>query len=213
MPSPPRAQRAARITALGCEYLPLARIVDERAMVNAIVGLLATGGSTNHTIHLVAMARAAGLALTWDDFSDLSDVVPLLARIYPSGGADVNHFHAAGGMGFLVRELLAAGLLHGDTTTVVGQGLAAYTEEPWLSDGGLAWRPAPATSGDLAVLRPVKDPFSADGGLKLLRGNLGRAVIKTSAVNAEHRIVEAPALVFDAIERLAGAAAALRASR
>jgi phosphogluconate dehydratase len=199
------AQRAARITALGDAYRPLARVVDEPAVVNAIVGLLATGGSTNHTIHLVAMARAAGIALTWDDFSDLSDVVPLLARIYPSGSADVNHFHAAGGMGFLVRELLGAGLLHGDTTTVMGDGLAAYTEEPWLADGFLAWRPAPAVSGDREVLRPVDDPFSADGGLKLLRGNLGRAVIKTSAVSPEHRVVEAPALVFDDQEHVMAA--------
>ena len=144
-----------------------------------------------------AQTRAAGLAITWDDFSDLSDVVPLLARIYPNGGADVNHFHAAGGMGFLVPELLTAGLLHADVTTVMGQGLAAYTEEPWLSEGGLAWRPAPRLSEDLDVLRPVSQPFSADGGLKLLRGNLGRAVIKTSAVAAAHRVVEAPALVFD----------------
>jgi phosphogluconate dehydratase len=191
-------QRAARITALGKEYIPLARVIDERAVVNAIVGLLATGGSTNHTLHLVAIARAAGIVIDWNDFSELSDVVPLLARIYPNGGADVNHFHAAGGMGFLVRELLQAGLMHPDVQTVAGQGLDAYTQEPWLSPEGLAWRPAPTTSGDTSVLRPASDPFSKDGGLKLLRGNLGRSVIKTSAVKDEHRVVEAPARVFDA---------------
>jgi phosphogluconate dehydratase len=190
-------QRAARITALGGEYLPLADIVDERAIVNAIVGLLATGGSTNHTLHLVAIANAAGIRIHWDDFSDLSEVVPLLARIYPNGSADVNHFHAAGGMGFLVRELLDAGLMHADVTTINGPGLAAYTREPYLSPNGLAWRDAPAVSGDISILRPANDPFSADGGLKLVSGNLGRAVIKVSAVKPEHRVVEAPARVFD----------------
>jgi phosphogluconate dehydratase len=190
-------QRAARITALGREHLPLAEVVDERCIVNAIVGLLATGGSTNHTLHLVAIAQAAGISIDWDDFSDLSDVVPLLARIYPNGAADVNYFHAMGGMGFLVRELLDAGLMHGDTLTINGRGLAAYTQEPWLSPTGLAWRDAPAVSGDTSVLRPMSDPFSADGGLKLVRGNLGRAVIKVSAVRSECRIVEAPARVFD----------------
>ena len=191
------ARRAARITALGKEYIPLARVVDERAIVNAIVGLLATGGSTNHTLHLVAIARAAGILIDWDDFSELSDVVPLLARIYPNGSADVNHFHAAGGMGFLVRELLKAGLMHSDVQTIAGLGLEAYTQEPWLSPEGLAWREAPAKSADTGVLRPADDPFSADGGLKLLRGNLGRSVIKVSAVSSEHRVVEAPARVFD----------------
>jgi phosphogluconate dehydratase len=190
------ARRAARITALGSEYLPLARTIDERAIVNAIVGLHATGGSTNHTMHVVAMAAAAGIIVNWDDFSDLSDIVPLLARIYPNGPADVNHFHAAGGMGFLIRELLSVGLLHADTTTVVGRGLEAYTEEPWMSPDGLAWRPAPPQSGDESVLRPIGNPFGADGGLKVLKGNLGRAVIKTSAVQPQHRVVEAPALVF-----------------
>jgi phosphogluconate dehydratase len=190
--------RAARITALGKEYIPIARVVDERAVVNAIVGLLATGGSTNHTLHLVAIARAAGIVIDWDDFSELSEVVPLIARIYPNGGADVNHFHAAGGMGFLVRELLNAGLMHPDVQTVAGLGLDAYTQEPWLSPEGIAWRPAPTESGDTSVLRPASDPFSPDGGLKLMRGNLGRSVIKTSAVKSEHRVVEASARVFDA---------------
>jgi phosphogluconate dehydratase len=189
--------RLARITSLGKEHIPLARVVDERAIVNGIVGLLATGGSTNHTLHLVAIARAAGIIIDWTDFSELSDVVPLLARIYPNGSADVNHFHAAGGMGFLVRELLHAGLIHADVQTIAGAGLDAYTQEPWLSPEGVAWRPAPTESGDMSVLRPASDPFSADGGLKLMRGNLGRSVIKTSAVKSEHRVIEAPALVFD----------------
>jgi phosphogluconate dehydratase len=191
------AQRAARITALGTEYLPLSRMVDEAAIVNAIVGLLATGGSTNHTLHLVAMARCAGITITWDDFSDLSAVVPLLTRIYPNGSADVNRFQTAGGMAFLIRELLDAGLLHEDVTTVMGRGLRAYAAEPWLDAGQLAWRAAPDTSGDLDVLRPANNPFSHHGGLRLLTGNLGRAVIKTSAMKAEHHVVEAPAVVFD----------------
>jgi phosphogluconate dehydratase len=202
------AKRAAAITALGAHYLPLCDTVDERAIVNAIVGLLATGGSTNHTIHLVAIARAAGIAINWDDFSDLSRAVPLLARIYPNGSADVNQFQAAGGTGFLIRELLSAGLLHADVHTVMGHGLAAYAEAPALIDGQLHWQAAPEHSGDASVLRPVRDPFSADGGLKLLRGNLGRAVIKTSAVAGEHRIVEAPALVFDDQAAVAAAFAA-----
>src|SRR5579859_68770 len=167
------AHRLARITSLGDEHIPLGRVVDERAIVNGIVGLLATGGSTNHTLHLVAMARAAGIIIDWNDFSELSDVVPLLARIYPNGSADVNHFHAAGGMGFLIRELLQAGLMHEDVQTVVGRGLSAYTQEPWLSADGLAWRDAPRESGDTNVLRPASDPFCPDGGLKVLRGNLG----------------------------------------
>ena len=190
------ARRAARITALGEQYLPLAHVIDERSIVNAVVGLLATGGSTNHTLHIVAIAKAAGIRIDWDDFSELSAVVPLLARIYPNGSADVNHFHAAGGMGFLVRELLEAGLMHGEVPTVAGAGLAHYTQEPWLSSEGLAWRDAPANSGDREVLRRATDPFSADGGLKLLRGNLGRAIIKVSAVKPEHRSVQAPARVF-----------------
>jgi phosphogluconate dehydratase len=190
--------RLARITSIGKEYIPLARVVDERAIVNGIVGLVATGGSTNHTLHLVAIARTAGIIIDWSDFSELSDVVPLLARIYPNGSADVNHFHAAGGMGFLMRELLNAGLLHGNVQTIAGVGLDAYTQEPWLSPEGIvAWRPAPSESGDTSVLRSASDPFSADGGLKLLRGNLGRSVIKISAVKSEHRVIEAPARVFD----------------
>ena len=191
------ARRVAAITALGAEYLPMAGVTDERAFVNGIVGLLATGGSTNHTIHIIAMARAAGIAINWDDFSQLSEVVPLLARVYPNGAADVNHFHAAGGMGFLIRELLRAGLLHPDVNTVMGAGLHHYAAEPFLVGGKLEWRAAPTQSGDLSVLRPARDPFSSDGGLKLLQGNLGRSVIKTSAVQVENRVVTAPALVFD----------------
>jgi len=191
-------QRAARITALGSEYIPLAEVVDERCIVNAIVGLHATGGSTNHTLHVVAMAQAAGILVNWDDFSDLSEVVPLLARIYPNGGADVNHFHAAGGMGFLIRELLGAGLLHEDVTTVSGKGLSAYAREPYFNaEGTLAWRDVPEASGDTAVLRPASDPFSADGGLRVVRGNLGRAVVKVSSVKSHCRLIEAPAAVFD----------------
>jgi phosphogluconate dehydratase len=190
-------KRAAATTALGDQYQPMAQVIDERAIVNAIVGLLATGGSTNHTIHLVAMAYAAGICINWDDFNDLSDVVPLLTRIYPNGKADVNHFQAAGGMAFVIRELLSVGLLHADVATVAGSGLAAYTLEPWLSPQGLAWRPASEHSGNVDVLRPASDPFSSHGGLKLLTGNLGRSVIKTSAVKSEHLVIEAPALVFD----------------
>ena len=189
-------QRALAQTPAGSQPTRLADIVDERAVVNGIVGLLATGGSTNHTIHLIAMARAAGVLIDWNDFSDLSAVVPLLTRIYPNGTADVNHFQAAGGMGFLMRELVQAGLLHGDVKTVMGDGLAAYMQEPWLDGERLAWRPVPATSGDLSVLRPVTEPFSADGGLKLMEGNIGRGVIKVSAVKPEHRVVRAPAIVF-----------------
>ena len=173
--------------------------------MNAIVALLATGGSTNHTIHLVAIARAAGIAINWDDFDALSSVVPLLAKIYPNSGADVNHFHAAGGVGFVIRELLEAGLLHGDVRTVAGNGLLPYTREPFLENGVLVWRRAPAHSLDSGVLRPAADPFSPDGGLRILRGNLGRAVIKVSAVAAKHRTVEARAIVFDSQDDLLAA--------
>ena len=202
------ATRIAGITALGSSYAPLARIVDEASIVNGIVGVLATGGSTNHTIHLVAMAQAAGVLINWDDFSDLSQVVPLLARIYPNGSADVNHFHAAGGMGFLIRELLHCGLLHADTATVAGAGLAPYTQEPVLEDGQLRWREAPQESLDASVLRPASNPFSPEGGLKVLCGNLGRAVIKISAVQPDHRLVEAPARVFDDQDQVSAAFAA-----
>ncbi|MEY4491159.1 MAG: hypothetical protein RLY41_965 [Pseudomonadota bacterium] len=170
--------------------------INAKAIVNGIVGLLATGGSTNHTLHIVAMARAAGLVVNWDDFSDLSACVPLLARVYPNGSADVNHFQAAGGMGFLISQLLQAGLLHDDVHTIMGHGLHRYAVEPWLNHGQLDWRAVPTKSADDAVLRPVQNPFSADGGLRLLQGNLGRAVVKVSAVKPEHRQVRAPAVVL-----------------
>ncbi|AIY19293.1 phosphogluconate dehydratase [Pimelobacter simplex] len=175
----------------------IGEMVDEKVVLNACVALLASGGSTNHTLHLVAIARAAGILLTWDDLADLSAVVPLLARVYPNGAADVNHFHAAGGIGFLVRTLLDAGLLHEDVETIVGPGLRRYLDEPVLADGTLTWRPGPATSLDLDVLRPVTAPFSPDGGVKVVRGPLGTGVVKTSAVAPEHRRVSAPARVFD----------------
>jgi phosphogluconate dehydratase len=165
--------------------------------VNGIVGLLATGGSTNHALHLVAMAGVAGVQINWDDFDALSGVTPLLARIYPNGAGDVNHFQAAGGMAFLIRELLDAGLLHEDVSTVAGKGLRRYAQEPFLDGQELVWRDAPAQSLDPAMLRPASDPFSPEGGLRVLKGGLGRAVIKVSAVKPEHRIVEAPAFVFD----------------
>ncbi len=191
------ATRAISITALGNEYTPVGEVIDEKAIVNGIVGLNATGGSTNHTIHLVAIAHAAGIAVTWDDFSDLSAVVPLLARIYPNGLADVNHFHAAGGMGYLIGELLDAGLLHDDVRTVWGAGLSGYRVEAKLDgEGALCFEPAASTSHDKDVLRPAAEPFHPTGGLKLLEGNLGRAVIKVSAVKPERHVVEAPALVF-----------------
>ncbi|WP_420992590.1 phosphogluconate dehydratase [Cupriavidus sp. 30B13] len=199
------AQRALALTARGPGYLPLARIVDERAVINAIVGLLATGGSTNHTIHLVAMARAAGIVIDWDDFDRLSRITPLLARVYPNGSADVNHFHAAGGVAYVIRQLLEAGLLHEDVETVAGRGLARYTQEPVMTDGVLRWRDGPAASGDAAVLASAAEPFSPEGGLRLLRGNLGRGMIKVSAVAPEHRVVEAPARVFDSQEGLQAA--------
>ncbi|MBO4120121.1 phosphogluconate dehydratase [Cupriavidus gilardii] len=196
------AQRALALSARGDGYLPICRIVDERAVVNGIVGLLATGGSTNHTIHLVAMARAAGIAIDWDDFDRLSRVTPLLARVYPNGAADVNHFHAAGGVAFVIRELLSAGLLHNDVETVAGPGLARYAQEPVLEDGALRWRDGPAQSGDAQVLASIARPFDPEGGLRLMSGNLGRGVIKVSAVAPEHRIVEAPARVFDSQQAL-----------
>lgn len=188
---------AVEIAAGAPRYTPIARVIDERAILNAVVGLMATGGSTNHTLHLVAIARAAGIALTWDDFHDLSAVVPLLMRAYPNGKADVNHVQAAGGIGFVMRELIDGGLLHEDVTTILGTGLRAHAKEACLSNGGVDWRDSPAVSGDSAVLRALSQPFSADGGLRLLTGPLGRAVIKVSAVKPEHRIVEAPAVVFD----------------
>jgi phosphogluconate dehydratase len=199
------ARRVLEITARGNQYTPIAEVVDEKAVINGIVALMATGGSTNHTIHLVAMARAAGIQITWDDFDDISAVTPLLARIYPNGKADVNHFHAAGGMAFLIGELLDAGLLHEDVTTVAGKGLGAYRQEPTLDHGALVWKDGAARSGDPSVLATAAKPFSADGGLRLMQGNLGRGVIKISAVAPEHRHVRAPAIVFDTQEELVAA--------
>jgi phosphogluconate dehydratase len=191
------AQQAVAISQEGGNYMPVGYIVDEKSIVNAIVALLATGGSTNHTLHLVAIARAAGIVIDWDDFNELSKVVPLLTRIYPNGDADVNHFQAAGGPGFVIRELLDAGLAHDDVNTVLGRGLRAHCKEPFLDGDKAVWRELPANSGDEAVLRPATNPFSKDGGLILVQGNLGRAVMKISAVKREHHVVEAPALTFD----------------
>jgi phosphogluconate dehydratase len=189
--------RVTGLTALGEEYTPVGEMIDERAVVNGCVALLATGGSTNHTLHLVAIARAAGITLTWDDIGELSAVVPLLARIYPNGAADVNHFHAAGGMAYVVRSLLDSGLLHEDVQTVAGPGLRRYAQEPVLDDGRLVWRDGADQSHDDTVLRGMRDPFDDEGGLRVLDGNLGRSVMKVSAVSHEHRKVTAPARVFD----------------
>jgi phosphogluconate dehydratase len=192
-----------RLTEIGRDsenYRPMARVVDEKAIVNAVVGLLATGGSTNHAIHLPAMARAAGIKLDWQDIDELSSVVPLIARVYPNGAADVNHFHAAGGMGFVIRQLLDAGLIHGDILTIADKGMAAYAEEPFLDGDTLAFQPAPAESGDAAILAPVTAPFHPDGGMRLVQGNLGRGTFKTSAVEPDRYSIEAPARVFDSQE-------------
>jgi phosphogluconate dehydratase len=189
-------ERAAEITALGNDFRPVGEILDERAYVNGIVGLMATGGSTNLVLHLPAMARASGVILDLQDFAELSEAVPLMAKVYPNGLADVNHFHAAGGLQFLIGQLLDAGLLHPDAKTVAGDGLAAYRQEPVLEGGRLAWRAGPKVSLNDKVVRPATDPFAATGGLKLLTGNLGRGVIKVSAVAAERHVIEAPARVF-----------------
>jgi len=199
------SQLSTKITALGRDYRPLYDIIDERSIVNSIVGLLATGGSTNHTMHIVAYARAAGIIVNWDDFAALSKAVPLMTRIYPNGQADINHFHAAGGMAFLVNQLLKGGLLHEDVNTIVGKGLSHYTKEPFLDGDKLVWRDGPTDSLDLDVVRPIENPFSKEGGLSLLKGNLGRSVIKVSAVAEENRIVEAPAVIFHSQNALAAA--------
>ena len=200
------AERALRITALGGDYRPIGQLVDERCIVNAIVALIATGGSTNHTIHFVAVARAAGIALTWDDIDDLSQAVPLLARVYPNGEADVNRFAAAGGTQFVFRELLDAGLMHDDLPTIVPGGMRAYTDEPRIDGDTLAYAPGAAQSGDDAVVRTVAAPFEAHGGLRLLQGNLGRALIKLSAIKPEYRSITAPAVVVDNPQALEQAA-------
>jgi phosphogluconate dehydratase len=191
----------------GSACLPIGQLVDERCIVNAMVALLATGGSTNHLIHWVAVARAAGIAIDWDDFAALSDVVPLLTRVYPNGSADVNAFQAAGGPGFVIRELRDAGLMHPDVATVRPEGLQAFTQVPQAAGEGLAWRD-PGASGDEAVVRGTAAPFGATGGLKLLQGNLGRSVIKVSAVPDDRHVVEAPARIFDSQEALHQAFAA-----
>ncbi|HTJ56543.1 MAG TPA: phosphogluconate dehydratase [Devosiaceae bacterium] len=198
-------RRALSLTAMGNNYTPVGHVINEKAIVNGLIGLHATGGSTNHTIHLIAVAAAAGLQVTWQDMSELSDAVPLLARVYPNGVADVNHFHAAGGMGFLIRELLEGGYLHDDVKTVFGTGLSGYAAEAKLIEERLAFEPAPAQSGNPKVLTSAKEPFQASGGLKVLAGNLGNAVIKVSAVKPEHRIIEAPARVFHSQQGLQAA--------
>lgn len=199
------ARQASRLTPENGNYMPMAEIVDEKAIVNSVVALLATGGSTNHTLHLLAIAQAAGIQLTWQDMSELSHVVPTLARIYPNGQADINHFQAAGGMSFLIRQLLDGGLLHEDVQTVAGPGLRRYTREPFLEDGRLVWREGPERSLDEAILRPLDKPFSAEGGLRLMEGNLGRGVMKVSAVAPEHQVVEAPVRIFHDQASLAAA--------
>lgn len=197
-----------RVAAIGRhsdDYRPLGQCVDEKAIINACVGLLATGGSTNHAIHLPAIARAAGISIDWQDLDELSAAVPLIARVYPNGSGDVNHFHAAGGMGFVIRELLNAGLLHRDIMTVAGNDLTAYGQEPVLQDDQLAWQDAPATSGDETMLRTPANAFQPDGGMRLVQGNLGRATFKTSAVEMDRWTIEAPARVFESQEAVLAA--------
>jgi len=189
-------ERVLAITRLGDGYTPIGRVVDERAIVNGIVGLLATGGSTNHTMHLVAVANAAGVRIDWTDFAELSAAVPLLAQVYPNGVADVNHFHDAGGLPFLIRELLDAGLLHGDVLTVLGPGLERFAVEPTLVNSELHWQPARGESRDRSVVRGAGEPFQPEGGLKLVSGTVGRAIVKTSAVAEELHSIDAPARVF-----------------
>ncbi|MBE8717023.1 phosphogluconate dehydratase [Cellvibrio polysaccharolyticus] len=199
-------KQLAKITTAGGNYTSLADIVDEKVIVNGVIGLMATGGSTNHAIHIMAIARAAGVNLNWQDLSDLSDIIPLMCRIYPNGLADINRFQAVGGMGYLMRELRKVGLLHDDVKTVMGEGgLTPYTKEPFLDNGELVWRDAPAESLDDAVLRPAHAPFSPEGGMKLLKGNLGRSVIKVSAVKPQYRKIKAPAVVFETQEDLQAA--------
>ena len=185
--------------------LCLGEMLTEKTMVNGIVGLLATGGSTNLTLHLIAIAKAAGIKITWDDFSDLSDLVPLIARVYPNGPADVNHFHASGGMAFVISTLLKSGLLHEDVTTILGKGLEKYTFEPKLINGQVVYEEGPNDSGNAAIIRPATDPFSTSGGLKVLKGNLGTAVIKTSAVDPAFHVIEEDAIVFESQEDMMAA--------
>jgi len=196
------AHQLARITALGNDYRPVGEIVDERAIVNGTVALLASGGSTNHSMHLVAIARAAGIILNWDDISELSAVVPLLAKVYPNGQADVNHFHAAGGTSCMFRQLIKGGFMHADAKTAWGKNFADFTQESFLDNDKVVWRESPEIPLDMDVLTTLEKPFSTEGGLRLLKGNLGRGVIKVSAVALEHQIVEAPAIVIDGQNQL-----------
>jgi len=190
-------EQIIKISRKSDDVRPMAEVIDERSFVNAIIGLHATGGSTNHALHLPAMAAAAGIILTWDDFDALSEVTPLLARLYPNGSADVNHFNAAGGMSFIISQLLSSGLLHGDANTIWGNQLSDYVAEPLLSDAGLTWRAGPTESLDMNILRPCDNPHANNGGLKMLKGNLGRAVMKISAVDASRHVITAPAAIFE----------------
>jgi phosphogluconate dehydratase len=198
-------RQVTRLTDLGTNYMPIGHIVDAKAVVNGIVGLLATGGSTNHTMHLVAVARSAGFIVNWDDFADLSNATPLLTKIYPNGQADINHFQHAGGMALLIRELLDAGLLHEDVNTVAGFGLRRYTQVPVLQGDELVWQDGPTVSGDNSVLTSVATPFKSHGGLQVLSGNVGRGVIKTSALREGTEVVQAPAVVFSSQHELEAA--------
>jgi phosphogluconate dehydratase len=191
------ARQALAITATGNQFTPVGEMIDEKAIVNAVIGLHTTGGSTNHVLHLVAMAKAAGILLTLEDMSDLADCTPLLARVYPNGMADVNLFHAAGGLPYLIGELLREGHLHDDVMTISGPGLARQVQEPVLDGQEVIWKDAPRIAGNDKVLATVKKPFSRDGGLKVLNGNIGRAVIKISAVKPEHHVIEAPVKIFE----------------
>jgi phosphogluconate dehydratase len=211
-PSDPMRQRLTieachqltRVTALGSDYRPVGEIVDERSIVNATVSLLASGGSTNHTMHLVAIARAAGIIVNWDDIAELSAVVPLLAKVYPNGEADVNHFHAAGGTSCMFRQLLDSGFMHGDAKTVWGENFSSFTQESFVEDDKIVWRESPEQPLDLEVLTTIAQPFSKEGGIRLLAGNIGRGVIKVSAVAPEHQVIEAPAIVLDDQDKLEG---------
>ncbi|MGV8951514.1 MAG: phosphogluconate dehydratase [Cypionkella sp.] len=189
-------ERAAGMTALGNDFRPVGEILDERAYVNGLVGLMATGGSTNLVLHMPAMARASGIVLDLEDFDDISQVVPLMAKVYPNGLADVNHFHAAGGLGYMIGQLLDAGLMHPDAKSITGDSISHYRMEPKLMDGRVAWQDGPTTSLNDKILRPASDPFQAHGGLRQLSGNLGRGVIKVSAVAPERHIIEAPCRIF-----------------
>ncbi|KMJ44261.1 phosphogluconate dehydratase [Xenorhabdus khoisanae] len=199
------ARQITRLTETSGNYLPLGQVVDEKVIVNGIIALLATGGSTNLTMHLVAMARSAGIIINWDDFSELSEVIPLLCRIYPNGPADINQFQAAGGVTLVIRELLKKGLLHRDVNTIAGFGLERYTQEPWLNEGQLAWREGAFSSLDNNVIASIEHPFERHGGTKVMTGNLGRAVMKTSAVPVDNQVIEAPAVVFNSQHDIAPA--------